>query len=195
MDAPLDECVEVTEYAGRNSRRPDGGLMGTLVANPLIAETPNNAYDEDSDGPPSCYYIFSDLSCRSTGLYRLRFGLVQLSDDFLKAVGSQSPTIAYAWTEPFEVFSAKDFPGVRASSKLLRYLKMKGANVTIKKDKDDVSDAARKRARAPTTASESGTTSMSVDAKRSRAQLDLQYSGRGGVSMGTGFPGENGPDD
>ncbi|MCJ1379046.1 hypothetical protein MMC17_002145 [Xylographa soralifera] len=129
-----------------NSARLSRRLMGTLVANPFIGidpETPSSAPDNSRTG---CFFIFHDLSCRQNGLYRLHFTLVSLNVSSLLP-GGPMPTIAEVDSDVFEVFSAKDFPGMRASSLLTKGLKLQGANVQVKKGSEGkVSAAGKKRA-------------------------------------------------
>ena len=106
--------------------------MGTLVANPFIGIDPEAPPSDKENVRTGCFFIFHDLSCRQNGLYRLHFTLVSVNVESL-ALGGLSPTIATVESDVFEVFSAKDFPGMRASSALTRGLKMQGANVQVKK--------------------------------------------------------------
>jgi hypothetical protein len=114
--------------SGRQSRR----LMGTLVANPFLGVDPEAPTSDKESARIGCFFIFHDLSCRQNGLYRLHFTLVSVNVDSL-AVGGRVPTIATVESDVFEVFSAKDFPGMKASSLLTRSLKAQGANVQVKK--------------------------------------------------------------
>ncbi|MCJ1283917.1 hypothetical protein MMC26_003248 [Xylographa opegraphella] len=129
-----------------NSERLSRRLMGTLVANPFIGidpETPSSAPENSRTG---CFFIFHDLSCRQNGLYRLHFTLVSLNVNSLLP-GGPMPTIAEVDSDVFEVFSAKDFPGMRASSILTKGLKLQGANVQVKKGSEGkISAAGKKRA-------------------------------------------------
>ena len=130
-----------------NSERQSRRLMGTLVANPFIGidpETPTSAPENSRTG---CFFIFHDLSCRQNGLYRLHFTLVSVNVNTLE-IGDPMPTIATVDSDVFEVFSAKDFPGMRASSVLTRGLKLQGANVQVKKGSEGkASTAGKKRAK------------------------------------------------
>ncbi len=47
--------------------------------------------------------------------------------------GGQSSIIGTVESDVFEVFSAKDFPGMRASTALTKELKLQGAAVSVKK--------------------------------------------------------------
>lgn len=108
---------------GPASRR----LMGTLVASPYGAK--------DENGRAGTFFVFSDLSCRNPGKYRLKFTLIRL-DATCMLPGTKHPTVAHITTDVFSVYTAKDFPGMRASSALLIALRKQGLNVGVKKGSD-----------------------------------------------------------
>lgn len=115
-----DVSIMSEEY--RNQRR----LMGTLVATPCFAK------DEfDKDG---CFFPFPDLSCRTPGMFRLRFDVVMLAPMPSRVYGFSK--LAEVISEPFTVYNAKDFPGMVASSALARRLKDQGCIISIKKGAD-----------------------------------------------------------
>ena len=99
-------------------------LMGTLVASPYEAK--------DDQGIASTFFVFPDLSCRSPGKFRLKFKLLRV-DPTNMTPGAVHGTVASIHTEIFSVFTAKDFPGMRASSPLLKALRKQGLNVGVKK--------------------------------------------------------------
>ncbi|KAL4768817.1 velvet factor-domain-containing protein [Aspergillus nidulans var. acristatus] len=74
--------------------------------------------------PPACFFIFSDLSVRTAGLYRLQFRLMNWGS--IEDTGQSMPILAEVWSEPFRVYAAKDFPGMRDSSLLTLRLKELG---------------------------------------------------------------------
>ncbi|MCJ1475274.1 hypothetical protein MMC13_003936 [Lambiella insularis] len=115
-----------------NTDRQSRRLMGTLVANPFIGTDPETPSTAKKTSRLGCFFIFHDLSCRQNGLYRLHFTLMSINVNSL-TTGRTMPTVASVDSDVFEVFSAKDFPGMRASSVLTRGLKMQGANVQVKK--------------------------------------------------------------
>ncbi|KAE8380305.1 velvet factor-domain-containing protein [Aspergillus bertholletiae] len=73
---------------------------------------------------PSTFFIFSDLSIRTAGVYRLQFRLMNWGH--VEDTGQPMPILAEAWSEPFRVYPAKDFPGMRDSSLLAEGLKELG---------------------------------------------------------------------
>ncbi|AEO58008.1 hypothetical protein MYCTH_2127031 [Thermothelomyces thermophilus ATCC 42464] len=99
-------------------------LMGTLVASPFVGL--------DDRGQEGCFFCFPDLSCRTPGLFRLKFALVVL-DPARMCTGDRSAIVATAMSEPFQVYNAKDFPGMQASTPLTKRLKEQGCLISIKK--------------------------------------------------------------
>lgn len=73
---------------------------------------------------PSTFFIFADLSIRSAGWYRLQFRLMNWGS--VEDTGQSMPILAEAWSDPFRVYAAKDFPGMRDSSILAEGLKELG---------------------------------------------------------------------
>ncbi|KAL2809687.1 velvet factor-domain-containing protein [Aspergillus granulosus] len=78
----------------------------------------------DSTKPPACFFIFSDLSVRTAGIYRLQFQLMNWGT--VEDTGQMVPVLAQVWSEPFRVYPAKDFPGMLDSSVLAVRLKELG---------------------------------------------------------------------
>ncbi|EMC99118.1 hypothetical protein BAUCODRAFT_59264, partial [Baudoinia panamericana UAMH 10762] len=115
-----DTEVQPTTADSQATRR----LMGTLVASPYPAK--------DEHGTAGTFFVFPDLSCRSPGNYRLRFNLLRI-DPMAMLPGVSSPRVAVVTTDIFTVYTAKDFPGMRASSALLKALRRQGLNVGVKK--------------------------------------------------------------
>ncbi|KAK3399215.1 velvet factor-domain-containing protein [Sordaria brevicollis] len=99
-------------------------LMGTLVASPFVGQ--------DENGQEGCFFCFPDLSCRTPGIFRLKFALVVLDPARMMA-GDRSSIVATAMSEPFQVYNAKDFPGMKASTPLTKRLKEQGCLISIKK--------------------------------------------------------------
>ena len=127
-----DDVTAISDpHDGKVSRR----LMGTLVANAFVGVDPEAPNDDDPNARIGSFFVFPDLSCRQGGLYRLRFVLISLNVESL-ATGSETPRSAMVFSDVFEVFSAKDFPGMRSSTLLTRELKRQGANVAVKKGND-----------------------------------------------------------
>lgn len=99
-------------------------LMGTLVASPFVGL--------DEKGEEGCFFCFPDLSCRTPGVFRLKFALVVL-DPARMCTGERSAIVATVMSEGFQVYNAKDFPGMQASTGLTKRLKEQGCLISIKK--------------------------------------------------------------
>jgi hypothetical protein len=105
-------------------RRQQRRLMGTVVASPF--------FGADEFDINSCFFPFPDLSCRTTGKYRLKFTLV-IIDPFNIKPGDKLPFEATVISNVFEVYTAKTFPGMIESTELTKRLKAQGCLITVKK--------------------------------------------------------------
>jgi hypothetical protein len=125
-------------------------LISAQTSAPTISSTPSPTTTTTTDPslpqPPSTFFLFPDLSCRTPGHYRLFFRLVRITTDLTSTPGVSTPFIAESTSDVFEVFAAKDFPGMRTSTKLTAGLKKAGAGIGLKKGasgkggKEDESD-------------------------------------------------------
>ncbi|KAL1997073.1 hypothetical protein VTN49DRAFT_7938 [Thermomyces lanuginosus] len=70
----------------------------------------------DLSAMPATFFIFSDLSVRTAGLYRLQFRLMDWGS--VVDTGVPQPILAETWSDSFRVYSSKDFPGMQKSSRL-----------------------------------------------------------------------------
>ncbi|KAJ6779904.1 hypothetical protein PWT90_06267 [Aphanocladium album] len=102
-------------------------LMGSLVGTPFVGE--------DDHGEEGCFFCFSDLSCRTPGSFRLKFSLLMI-DPARAATLRHFPLLTEIKTDIFQVYSAKEFPGMVASSSLAKKLKEQGCIISIKKGND-----------------------------------------------------------
>lgn len=102
-------------------------LMGSLVSTPFVGQ--------DENGQEGCFFCFSDLSCRTPGSFRLKFTLMMI-DPSRAGFVKHFPILAEIKSEPFKVYSAKEFPGMVASSSLAKRLKEQGCIISIKKGND-----------------------------------------------------------
>ena len=116
-----------THNPGKFIRR----LMGNLVANSFVGTDPKAPLDVSENARIGVFFIFHDLSCRQNGLYRLHFKLTSLAPAMITS--GSTPIVATAISDIFEVLSAKEFPGMQASSPLTIELKAQGATVNVKK--------------------------------------------------------------
>ncbi|EKV12989.1 hypothetical protein PDIG_40130 [Penicillium digitatum PHI26] len=96
------------------------------MIDPHPETSPHNVYNHAASRlhQPATFFIFADLSIRSAGLYRLQFRLMNWGS--VEDTGQSMPILAEAWSNPFHVYPAKDFPGMRDSSILAEGLKELG---------------------------------------------------------------------
>ena len=115
-----------------NTEKMTRRLTGTLVASPFAGTDLDAPASRDDNARLGCFFVFPDLSCRQVGRYRLRFQIMKVSPELL-VVGGHTRVVRTVESDAFEVFSAKDFPGMRASTALTKDLKRQGAPVSVKK--------------------------------------------------------------
>lgn len=116
--------TDATAMPESNERRQQRRLMGTNVASPFPAKDENN---EDK-----IFFTFPDISVRTPGLYRLQFNLCVLNI-MAQGPGARNPIPTTVMSEVFQVFNAKDFQGMSASSALTKSLKAQGCLIPVKK--------------------------------------------------------------
>jgi hypothetical protein len=127
-----------------NSRPVAHGRVQTAASQspPILTGVPASgmAY---LDRPISAgYFIFPDLSIRHEGNYRLNFSLFEETKedkdaDFGSAESDLPPGFDYRMdikTDPFQVFSAKKFPGLMESTSLSKCVADQGCRVRIRRD-------------------------------------------------------------
>ncbi|KAJ5928102.1 hypothetical protein N7466_007058 [Penicillium verhagenii] len=110
-----------------NSAPTHPSSVDDLPANPLAPASPPpnpNLRNASKLHQPATFFIFADLSIRTAGLYRLQFRLMNWGS--VEDTGQSMPILAEAWSDPFRVYPAKDFPGMSDSSILAEGLKELG---------------------------------------------------------------------
>ncbi|KAI8323215.1 hypothetical protein GQ54DRAFT_243144, partial [Martensiomyces pterosporus] len=96
----------------------------------LVGTTVSNAYLlKDENDHLNIFFIFHDLSVRTEGRFRLKFQFTVIPSEedpraFVEAV---------TWSEVFEVYSAKSFPGMTDSTELSKAFALQGIKITIRK--------------------------------------------------------------
>ena len=150
-----DGTADETAIPGQD-RRMARRLMGTLVASPFVGV--------DEDDQQGCFFCFPDLSCRTHGRYRLCFVLMRIEMGDLRP-GRYMPILTSVMTDVFTVFTAKDFPGMRASTALTKALKRQGCAIAVKKG----NEKAQAHAREPESEEDEAAESQAMDkGKRQR---------------------------
>jgi hypothetical protein len=113
-----------TAMPGTTDKRQQRRLMGTLVASPFVGMD-----EHDVEG---CFFTFPDLSVRTPGTYSLKFSLVILDPQNMRP-GTSAAVRSTAMSSVFQVYNAKDFCGMRASTELTKRLKHQGCLISVKK--------------------------------------------------------------
>ncbi|CAG8447887.1 3061_t:CDS:2 [Ambispora gerdemannii] len=103
----------------------------------LMGSTVSSAYLlKDHNGKQGIYFIFHDLSVRTEGLFTLRFSFTNLSNILFCAcpgsTSSSSLVDAVVFSNPFQVFSAKKFPGMTDSTELSTAFQKQGIKISIR---------------------------------------------------------------
>ncbi|SPO27916.1 uncharacterized protein UTRI_05059 [Ustilago trichophora] len=106
-------------------------LEGRLVASANVAR--------DLDGSRACFFVFTDLSIRQEGQFRLAFKLIAIGPPSLPTMGASSTNaggqvLAEALTEPFAIYSPRRFPGMTESTELAKCLARQGIQVPVRND-------------------------------------------------------------
>lgn len=88
----------------------------------------------ESKQTPAVFFVFSDLSVRRAGRYRLEFTLIEMDSAAILDPGGIIPVHARIMSDIFECYSAKEFPSIKPSTKLLKGLHEQGCSrIPIKK--------------------------------------------------------------
>lgn len=103
-------------------------LIGSLCVSAFKLTDPNNHV--------GIWFILQDLSVRTEGQFRLKFSFVDVgsrtSPNQLNT--SSAPVLATCYSDVFQVFSAKRFPGVIESTALSKCFATQGIKIPIRKE-------------------------------------------------------------
>ena len=114
-----------------------GGCTRNLIGSLGVAIQQLN----DLDDKPGLWFIVQDLSVRQEGTFRLKLTFVDVAGTSQNGLNNgAAPVRATAFTEPFQVWSAKRFPGVKESTPLSKCFAAQGIKIPIRKDKGGKDD-------------------------------------------------------
>ncbi|KAI1208085.1 uncharacterized protein F4807DRAFT_164755 [Annulohypoxylon truncatum] len=133
---------QMTQHRLMGPQSPNGmytrNLIGSLAASASRLTDPTDKI--------GIWFILQDLSVRTEGWFRLRFSFINLrrpdatsnggSDAELLNRG-RAPVLAQVFSEKFQVYSAKKFPGVCESTALSKCFAVQGVKIPIRKDGQD----------------------------------------------------------
>lgn len=108
-------------------------LIGSLSASAFKLTDPDNKI--------GVWFILQDLSVRTEGSFRLKMNFVNVGRVDGQGLNTGvAPVLATAFSEVFQVYSAKKFPGVIESTGLSKCFATQGIKIPIRRDKGDGSD-------------------------------------------------------
>ncbi|MCJ1371697.1 hypothetical protein MMC20_002916 [Loxospora ochrophaea] len=90
----------------------------------------------DPDGVMGVFFILQDLSVRTEGSFRLKMNFVNVGSPTSpqNLNNGSAPVLASTFSNVFQVFSAKKFPGVIESTALSKCFATQGIKIPIRKD-------------------------------------------------------------
>lgn len=104
-----------------------------------------NEYD-DEHGTPCLFFVFSDLSVRAEGRYRLKMDLLQIELPGNGLPQRPGRIVAECLSHVFSVFQAKKFPGMMDSTPLTDALSSQGCTIkTRNKEKREKEKEKKKK--------------------------------------------------
>lgn len=103
-------------------------LIGSLCVSAFKLTNPNNEM--------GVWFILQDLSVRTEGAFRLKMNFVNVgSPTAAQTLNTASaPVLASCFSDKFDVYSAKKFPGVIESTNLSKCFATQGIKIPIRKD-------------------------------------------------------------
>ncbi|KAK3383011.1 velvet factor-domain-containing protein [Lasiosphaeria ovina] len=132
-DAPFN----MTQRLSIGGNQPQGMFTRNLIGS-LAASAFRLTDTEDKIG---IWFILQDLSVRTEGNFRLRFSFVNVGipppgpGHLTQGINTgKAPVLASAFSEVFQVFSAKKFPGVCESTPLSKCFATQGIKIPIRKE-------------------------------------------------------------
>ncbi|KAK4546153.1 hypothetical protein LTR36_002290 [Oleoguttula mirabilis] len=128
------------------SMAPNSNTMFTR--NLIGSLTVNASKLQDTTGKFGFWFVLQDLSVRTEGFFRLKMNFIDVGNGPSTANGlnkGRAPVLAWVFSEKFQVYSAKKFPGVIESTPLSKCFAGQGIKIPIRKDvksegKDDDDD-------------------------------------------------------
>jgi hypothetical protein len=90
----------------------------------------------DDKGENGLWFVLQDLSVRTEGSFRLKMSFIDVGDPNHPTTLNQgtAPVLATCYSDSFQVYSAKKFPGVIESTPLSKAFAGQGIKIPIRKD-------------------------------------------------------------
>ncbi|KAK3394089.1 velvet factor-domain-containing protein [Podospora didyma] len=132
----FDPQFNMSQRLSIGGNQPQGmftrNLIGSLAASAFRLT--------DTDDKIGIWFILQDLSVRTEGSFRLRFSFVNVGLPSSNGNSSASvnqgkaPVLASVFSDVFQVYSAKKFPGVCESTALSKCFATQGIKIPIRKE-------------------------------------------------------------
>ncbi|KAI8889797.1 hypothetical protein K501DRAFT_207680 [Backusella circina FSU 941] len=124
---PVNSDNEI--HSNRNHDEEDENSLDILLHGKLtVGRTVSSLYIlKDLDDSEGGFFVFSDISVRAEGTYRLRMCLFDIMDGTVRYNTS-------ILTDPFVVYSAKTFPGMYKSCPLVQSFARQGLKIRIRRE-------------------------------------------------------------
>ncbi|KAJ1747300.1 hypothetical protein LPJ79_005349 [Coemansia sp. RSA 1821] len=106
----------------------ENNLLGDHAATSMVVE--------DERGERGCFFVFPNLSIRLEGRYRLRFMLIKLPSMSDPQPMMVPKCLSTVFSDAFDVYSIKTFPGMIESTPLSRALAQQGLKIPIRNTQD-----------------------------------------------------------
>lgn len=143
----IENHLDIQERAGSESQKrqkrerdPDSlnpKRRSSMPVPSALADIKENAdhSDERQEDQKACFFIFTDLSIRLRGTYRLQFSLIKLGLPSPNATTkSTGQIVARTISEPFPIHHTRDFAGMTESTPLAKSLAGQGVHIPIRND-------------------------------------------------------------
>ncbi|KAF2810156.1 uncharacterized protein BDZ99DRAFT_476359 [Mytilinidion resinicola] len=129
MTAPPPAPATATGMFTRN-------LIGSLSVNAFRLHDPSQKL--------GFWFVLQDLSVRTEGNFRLKMNFVDVGSDLPNQHlnTGRAPVLATCFSDKFQVFSAKKFPGVIESTSLSKCFAEQGIKIPIRKEGPKISNQA-----------------------------------------------------
>ena len=122
--APVQMVTMTTPQHGMFTRN----LIGSLAVNATKLV--------DDHGDLGLWFVLQDLSVRTEGSFRLKMSFIDVGDPNSPTIlnTGTAPVLATCYSDSFQVYSAKKFPGVIESTPLSKAFAGQGIKIPIRKD-------------------------------------------------------------
>ncbi|KAI8321210.1 hypothetical protein GQ54DRAFT_237303, partial [Martensiomyces pterosporus] len=111
-----------------------GGSPSDTVRNLIGSSISTGSKLQNLDSSLGIFFVFPDLSIRKDGEYRLRFSFFDLRSETGDLIRTSSPIMARTFSDPFKVYSAKQFPGMIESTSLSKHFAKQGVKIPVRKE-------------------------------------------------------------